>query len=194
LEDLHVKENEFAVFECEVNKKNLPVDWFINEIKIEPSSKHQILAEGVVHRLSINMTKPEDAGDVRAEFRKAVCTAKLTVEPLPYKFIAGLTDMVVIQGETVTMKCKVTKEDGKVIWKKNGKQIKSNRKHEIQRDGTDLTLTLRDITPEEQAEYTCQYEDDTSNCNLLVEGKSCVEHTKFPNPKHPIPTFLHRTR
>jgi hypothetical protein len=80
LVDLHVTENEFAVFECEVNKKNIPVDWFINEVKIEPTSKHQILMEGTTHRFSINMTKPEDAGEVKAVFRKAVSTAKLTVE------------------------------------------------------------------------------------------------------------------
>lgn len=86
-------------------------------------------------------------------------------------FIAGLEDMEVIRGETVTLKCEVTKEDGKVVWMKNGKPIKSDKKHEIHHDGTNLSLTLKDVSPDEQAEYTCQYEDDKTSCNLLVEGK-----------------------
>ena len=32
------------------------------------------------HRLAINMTKPEDAGEVMCQFRKATTKAKLTVE------------------------------------------------------------------------------------------------------------------
>lgn len=75
-----MKENDFAVFECEVSRPKIPVDWYIDEVAVVPSPKYQVLAENTTHKLSINMAKPEDEGQVKAVFRKAVTTAKLTVE------------------------------------------------------------------------------------------------------------------
>ena len=80
LEDKAVVEQEFAVFECETSKANIPVDWFINDKAVEVGPKYQVLAEDNQHKLSINMTRVEDEGEIKAVFRKAVTTAQLTVQ------------------------------------------------------------------------------------------------------------------
>ena len=42
IEDQHVKENEFAVFECTVTKKKIPVQWFVHGVEVEPGPKYQV--------------------------------------------------------------------------------------------------------------------------------------------------------
>ena len=80
LQNQHVNENEFAVFECEVSHKDIPINWYINDMKIEASSKYQVFMEQTIHRLSVNMAKPKDAGTVKAVFRDTKTSAQLTVE------------------------------------------------------------------------------------------------------------------
>lgn len=75
-----MKENEFAIFECEVSHKNIPIDWFVGDVKVEPSAKYQVFMENNVHRLSINMAKPKDEGPIKAVFRNVSTTARLYVE------------------------------------------------------------------------------------------------------------------
>jgi CRISPR/Cas system-associated endonuclease/helicase Cas3 len=71
----------------------------------------------------------------------------------------------------VTLTCKITKPDGKVKWFKNGKEIKpKDKKYEIVKDKKTQSLIIHGVTPDDHAEYSCQYEEDTTSCNLLVEG------------------------
>ena len=77
--DQTVVENEFAVFECEVSHKKIPVEWYLNDVEIVPGPKYQVFAEDCAHRLAVNLAAPEDSGEVKVVFRKASCYAKLTV-------------------------------------------------------------------------------------------------------------------
>lgn len=46
LEDLYIKEDQNAVFMCEVSKEDMSGDWYKNGHKIRPSSSIKIRREG----------------------------------------------------------------------------------------------------------------------------------------------------
>ena len=79
LEDVTVFEKANAIFECEVSHKNHPVTWYINEVEVVPSMKHQILCEDFTHKLAIEMTKLEDSGEIKVDFHGITSQARLEV-------------------------------------------------------------------------------------------------------------------
>jgi len=80
LEDVTVVERENAIFECCVSHPKVPVTWYVAGVEVVPGPKYQVLVEQLTHRLAINMAKPADEGEVKAEFRDQTCTAKLVVQ------------------------------------------------------------------------------------------------------------------
>jgi Immunoglobulin I-set domain len=80
LEDTTVIENKNATFECDLNIKNVPVNWYVGGVEVVPGLKYQVLAENFSHCLSILSAKLEDAGEVKAAFRNVSTTCQLTVE------------------------------------------------------------------------------------------------------------------
>ena len=82
-----------------------------------------------------------------------------------------------MENSTVTLTCKITKPGGKITWFKNGQKLTikpKDKKYEVATDKlqTKLSLVIKGVNRDDQAEYSCQYEDDTTSANLIVEGLS----------------------
>ena len=105
-------------------------------------------------------------------FLKASCVLLSVPEEKPKDgFISGLQDQQCLEGETATLTCEVTKPGAKVKWFKNGKEIKPDgKKYEVVVDDTVHKLIIHDVTPEDQTEYSAKLGDETTTCNLIVDG------------------------
>jgi len=51
-----------AVLECELNKPDVPVQWFRDNKPLAPSNKYKMLDDGPVHKLTITDVDGEDEG------------------------------------------------------------------------------------------------------------------------------------
>ena len=71
----------------------------------------------------------------------------------------------------MTLTCEVTKDGAKVKWFKNGKEIKPDgKKYDVVVEGTIHKLIIHDATPDDEAEFCAKFGDETTTCNLLVDG------------------------
>lgn len=92
-----------------------------------------------------------------------------TEEPL--KLLEPLTDQDVIESQTATLTCKVSKPGQAATWLKDGKPIKAGKKYEMREENGVHTLVIKDTTLEDEAEYTVKFGDDvTSTATVFVEG------------------------
>lgn len=57
LVDVKGKEKETAEFVCELNKPNIPVQWFFNEEAVLPSVKFTLVDDGAVKKLTVQALK-----------------------------------------------------------------------------------------------------------------------------------------
>ena len=89
LSDQTVPEKAEAVFECQVNKADAPVTWYVNGkvIKATPK-KYKIVKEETVHKLIILDATPKDVAEYSAKVGKATTKAKLTVEGMQLKIVS----------------------------------------------------------------------------------------------------------
>ncbi|ELT96014.1 hypothetical protein CAPTEDRAFT_69667, partial [Capitella teleta] len=86
------------------------------------------------------------------------------------EFMKPLTDVEVKESETATLECEISKSDMPATWLKSGHAITAGDKTEIIVDGTFHRLIIKDAKMDDQAEYTIQVADKTSQASVFVEG------------------------
>ena len=85
-----------------------------------------------------------------------------------------MTDLKKKIKEKATFVCELNKENVKVIWKKNGKELKSEKNVKIVADKKSHQLIIEDVTIEDGGEYSCVAGDVSTSAKLTVEGEEMV--------------------
>ena len=93
----------------------------------------------------------------------------LFVEIKP-EFTKKLSDVKVKEKENATLSCEMNKENVKVVWKKNGQELKSDNRVKIVVDSKVHQLIIENVTIEDKAEYSCVAGDVSTSANIIVEG------------------------
>ena len=87
------------------------------------------------------------------------------------EFTKKLADLKKKIKEKATFVCELNKENVKVIWKKNGKELKSEKNVKIVADKKSHQLIIEDISIEDGGEYSCVAGDVSTSAKLTVEGE-----------------------
>ncbi|XP_044294009.1 obscurin-like protein 1 isoform X2 [Varanus komodoensis] len=171
LEDVRVRENENAVFMCEVSLEDVKGEWFRDGERIKVTSTVKIRQEGTRHFLLLCCVRPEDAGLVRFLAKAATSEARLEVEALPIRIVKPLRDKTVLARHKATLECTVSQSRGRVRWFRGDKEIFAGPKYEICNLDCYRTLVIHSVEPADEGLYTCDALDDCSTACLLVEAE-----------------------
>ena len=77
-------------------------------------------------------------------------------------------------GGSVSLTCDVSHAKGKVVWRKNGVEIKPSKRFQIHEEGVKRTLTITGIRAEDEGEYSCESRDDKSSVTITPKGMSLM--------------------
>ena len=102
-----------------------------------------------------------------------------------------MKDTGVTEGQSVTLKVKVTKKGSKVRWFRNGKELKidsRNKDVEITQKQLFYYLTLNKVKASDGTEISATYADDETRCNLLIQGRVPKYTLPHPHPYHLTPS------
>ncbi|XP_062972899.1 obscurin-like protein 1 isoform X2 [Elgaria multicarinata webbii] len=171
LEDVRVRENENAVFVCEVSLEEVKGEWFRDGERIKVTSIVKIRQEGTRHFLLLCCVRPEDAGLVRFVAKAATSEARLEVEALPIRIVKPLRDKTVLARHKATLECTVSQSRGRVRWFRGDREIFAGPKYEICNLDCYRTLVIHSVEPADEGLYTCDALDDCSTARLLVEAE-----------------------
>ena len=106
-----------------------------------------------------------------AKFLFALYTAVLHISEPVVTFTVPLKDQTVKEKESVTLECEVSKPNQKVLFFKNGQEIKIDKKHFKQTSkGTVHKLTISDSVLDDAGEYSAKIGDQATECKLTVIG------------------------
>jgi len=97
----------------------------------------------------------------------------LPLPETPVGFTVPLQDVTTaIEGDTVKLECDVSTAGLPDTWYKDDFEIlhKDDDKYDVAVDDTKHALTIHDVVPEDQAEYTVEVAGERSSTVLLVEG------------------------
>lgn len=81
-----------------------------------------------------------------------------------------LKDVAGKEGQTCTLTCQFSVPNVKTQWFRNGKRLEAHGRYAFAVAGYTQKLSIKDVKPEDQGEYTCKYNNLETTANLWVEG------------------------
>ncbi|XP_072324948.1 obscurin-like protein 1 isoform X4 [Scyliorhinus torazame] len=174
LEDVEVRENDNAVFVCEVSHEGVQTEWLKDGYKIRSNNSVKIRQEGTKHFLLICKVKAEDAGEIRFTAKNVESVARLDVNELPIKIVKPLRDKTALEKHKVILECTVSKPRARVRWYRGEEEIHPTDKYQICSEDCYRQLVIHNVSFEDEDTYTCDAFDDCSSAKVLVEEQAIL--------------------
>ncbi|KAG1954065.1 myosin-binding protein C, cardiac-type [Pimephales promelas] len=156
LEDQMVMKGERVEFECEVSEEGAQVKWEKDGVELtrDESFKYRFKKDGCKHVLIINDVTKEDCGHYRVKTNGGQSLAELMVQEKQLEVYQSIADLTVKAKDEAVFKCEVSDENVKGIWYKNGVEVKPDARTHITHIGRIHKLTIDDVKPEDEGDYT----------------------------------------
>ncbi|KAM5280233.1 titin isoform 2-T2 [Ctenodactylus gundi] len=175
LQDVVAKEKDtMATFECETSEPFVKVKWYKDGVEIHAGEKYRMHSDRKVHFLSVLTIDSSDAEDyscVLVEDENTKTTAKLIVEGAVVEFVKELEDIEVPESFSGELECVVSPENIEGKWYHNDVELKSNGKYTITSRRGRQNLTVKDVTKEDQGEYSFVVDGKRTTCKLKMKPR-----------------------
>ena len=89
---------------------------------------------------------------------------------MPVEYVQPLADATIVEGETVSFTCVVSKANRPAKWFKDGKELSPSEHIEPILDDVKHTLTVHDALLEDGGKYSIAVEEVESTATLTVKG------------------------
>lgn len=170
MQDVTVAKGEKATFEIELTKGDALVRWFKDGKELQFSEHVQLSIDGKRQRLKVYNSELKDAGVYSCEVGEQTSSARLIVEEPAVQFLKKLPDVTLIPlNLDATFTVELSRPDVDVKWLMKGKEIKSSERYQITSEGSVKKLVVKNVTIEDQAEYSCVALNVKSTSKLKVE-------------------------
>ncbi|XP_028257862.1 myosin-binding protein C, cardiac-type isoform X4 [Parambassis ranga] len=156
LEDQMVMKGERVELECEVSEEGASVKWEKDGVELtrDESFKYRFKKDGCKHVLIINEATKEDCGHYKVKTNGGESMAELMVQEKELEVYQSIADLTVKAKDQAVFKCEVSDENVKGIWYKNGVEVKPDARINITHIGRIHKLTIDDVKPEDEGDYT----------------------------------------
>ncbi|XP_024059815.1 titin isoform X2 [Terrapene carolina triunguis] len=175
LQDVVAKERDsMATFECETSEPFIKVKWYKNGIEIFSGDKYRMHSDRKGHFLSvlmIDMLDAEDYSCALVEDETVKTTAKLIVEGAVIEFVKELEDIEVPESFSGELECEISPEDVEGKWYCDDVELTSNSKYMITSRRGRQILTVKDVSKEDQGEYSFVVDGKKTSCKLKMKPR-----------------------
>ncbi|KAK9730490.1 Variant SH3 domain [Popillia japonica] len=183
LQDQNVNKGEKAIFEIELTKGDALVSWFKDSVEIQFSEHIQLSIDGKKQKLKIYNCKLKDAGTYSCQVGTQESSAKLTVNEPTLTFLKKLPEFTRIPlgsnveliriplGSNVELIVELSRPDVNVKWLRDKKSITQTTRFTTIVENTVRKLIIKNVTHEDEFEYTCIAEDIQTSTKLIAEEK-----------------------
>ncbi|XP_071349013.1 obscurin isoform X4 [Trachinotus anak] len=174
LQDVEVQEKMSATLMCEVPVSATQANWFMEETRLDQSTKYRMEEEGTLRRLTIHNVTTNDDGVYICEMKEGSRTvAELTVlgnitKKLPRRTVVPVSDTVIFCVE-LEHPCP------DAYWTRNGEKLKEDSRISIACVLRQYTLTIRD----------CQADDSGEVAFVAGDCKTSTRFSVTAARKHP---------
>ncbi|XP_037104683.1 obscurin isoform X1 [Syngnathus acus] len=172
LKNIQVEEGHNITLSCEISKPGVAVEWRLAGELLEDGEKFQMKQRGSVLELTISDALPEDSGVYACVCRDQKTKATVKVIAVPATFKGSLKNQETEEGNSVTLRCEVSKTDALVEWQKDGKVLSeemSGRKYHLKLERKTAELTIVNVQEEDAGRYSCITGDEKTTAELKVK-------------------------
>ncbi|XP_067234431.1 obscurin isoform X12 [Chanodichthys erythropterus] len=167
--DLTAKEGQTVTLSCMTSDPEASVAWYKDQEMIKAGGRYLLYKDRAVHQLRILRVEEGDAGVYTCKTKDAESCATLTVKGQPAYFQKELENQNAIEGDSITLRCELSKPVKSVEWRKGGVVLQPSKKFEMKKEGCVLELHIHDLEPEDNGYYTCDAGDQLTTASVTVQ-------------------------
>ncbi|XP_041519866.1 obscurin isoform X13 [Microtus oregoni] len=148
-----------ATLSCKVAQAQTEVTWFKDGKKLSSSSKVRVEASGCERRLVVQQAGKADAGEYSCEAGGQKVSFRLDVTEPKVVFSKEQqtrSEVKAEAGASATLSCKVAQAQTEVTWFKDGKQLSSGSKVQVEASGCERRLVVQQAGQADAGEYSCE--------------------------------------
>ncbi|XP_051964162.1 obscurin [Xyrauchen texanus] len=170
LNNLVAEEGKTITLQCELSKAGVPVEWWNGNELLQPGEKYQIRERDTSVELIICEAMLEDSGVYKCVCGDQKTKATIKIVGSPATFKQNLKNQEVLEGESLILRCKLSKDGVPVEWQRGDKQILSGTRYQIRLDRKTAELEITNVFPEDAGIYSCVTGDQKTIAEVKVKA------------------------
>ncbi|XP_029562286.1 obscurin isoform X3 [Salmo trutta] len=203
LQSMEVKEGEDVTLSCEFSLPGVAFHWRRGLETLRAGERYLMKQKKSFISLTITGPKPQDSGDYTCQCRDHRTTASLKVHAIPISFTQQLKNVQAEEGNSLTLRCELSKPGVPVEWRKGGELLKNGVKFQIRKRETISELQIWKAVPEDSGVYSCECADQKTTATVKIsalpvtfkqklrnvhveEGNNLVLHCELSKPGVPV--------
>ncbi|XP_062854790.1 obscurin [Trichomycterus rosablanca] len=167
LKNQDAEEGNNVTLRCELSKK-VQVEWWKGDELLEPGDKYQMRYMGAKMELVIRKAVPEDSGVYVCACPDQKSQATIKINALPVTFKQNLRNQETVEGNSVTLRCELSKPGASVTWWKGEQALTLGHKYHMKAEGKTVEMIIRNVTPEDAGSYGCTTGDQKTTAEIKV--------------------------
>ncbi|KAG9270124.1 obscurin-like [Astyanax mexicanus] len=166
LKNQEVEEGNSATLRCELSKAGVQVEWWkgdVGEELLKSGEKYQMRQTATKVELVIRKAVPEDSG---------VYWCIFLFSALPVTFKQTLRNQETVEGNSITLRCELSKPGASVKWWKGQEVLSLGEKYYMKTEGRIAEMIVRNVVFEDAGSYSCSIGDQKTTSEIKVRGRS----------------------
>ncbi|KAM6920582.1 obscurin [Lycodopsis pacificus] len=170
LKDGQSEERSSVTLQCETAQTPSTVIWLKGHTELKAGGRYEMSQKEEVLTLTIKQLEEKDTDIYTCDVGTAKSMAKVTVNALPASFKEKLKNQEKKEGESVTLRCKLSKPADGVQWKKSSEILKAGKKYEMKLEETSCELQIKNSEVEDSGEYSCMCGGQKTSATVKVNA------------------------
>ncbi|XP_076733176.1 obscurin isoform X6 [Maylandia zebra] len=168
LKDSEADEKGSVTLQCTTEQIPSTVVWLKGHTELKAGGRYEMSQKDGVLTLMIKQLEENDTDIYTCDVGTAKSMAKVTVKALPATFIEKLKNQEKKEGESVTLRCELSKPAAVVQWKKDSEILKPGEKYDMKQAEGSCILQILNLKIEDSGAYTCICGDEKTFAALKV--------------------------
>uniref|UniRef100_A0AAZ1Y124 Ig-like domain-containing protein n=1 Tax=Oreochromis aureus TaxID=47969 RepID=A0AAZ1Y124_OREAU len=168
LKDSEADEKGSVTLQCTTEQIPSTVVWLKGHTELKAGGRYEMSQKDGVLTLTIKQLEENDTDIYTCDVGTAKSMAKVTVKALPTTFIEKLKNQEKKEGESVTLRCELSKPAAVVQWKKDSEILKPGEKYDMKQAEGSCILQILNLKIEDSGAYTCVCGDEKTSAALKV--------------------------
>nr|XP_057924200.1 obscurin isoform X3 [Doryrhamphus excisus] len=170
LKDIQADEKTSVTLQCETAQNPSLVTWLKGHTELKAGGRFEMCQKEGALTLTIKQLEEEDSDIYTCDVGTAKSMAKVTVKALPATFKEKLKNQDVKEGETVTLRCELSKSAANVQWRRGSEILTTGEKYDVKQREASCELQIKNPQINDSAEYTCLCGDQKTSATVKINA------------------------
>ncbi|XDV49254.1 hypothetical protein PO909_018537 [Leuciscus waleckii] len=164
------EEGNNVTLRCELSKASADVEWLKGEEVLKPGEKYLMRQIATKMELVIRKAIPEDSGVYFCVCPDQTSKATVKINAFPITFKQNLRNQEVVEGNTVALRCELSKPGAAVKWWRGEEMLRIGEKYQMRTEGRIAELLIKNVNSEDVSSYSCTTGKEKTTAEVKVKA------------------------